>query len=696
GEAGIRSSQKPYIQAQPTVVTEVQNCDEVSGSDSSPTVPVVSRSFASSLAQFQHNLPNGKALPHAAKPSDSSTVFHNAKRALQVVIYTRYTTVMQREESCADQERKVREYLDKIGIDHSLAVVIADQKRKGTRDDRLGFLKLMDMVKRGKVDLVISDEQSRLTRSLGAAALIQDLTYADVRFIGVKENIDTANTGWEILVQIMGMHNNMAVRETGHRVFRGQEGRVLDGYGSAGDFCFGYKSIYIDPNWAQMLEERKRPKKEVVINEVEAPTVLRIFNLFVQGHSVNSIARELNRLGVDKGHRSTAPGWHPQQVHRALENEKYIGVWTWGATMTKSDSHGRKQQIPVGATRKVIRVERPLLRIVTQELWDTAQARLKILHAKYGQKPGQARRGPASHYTELYPQRLLSGLLHCGKCGARMTLQCGKPRYYFGCPNHWKGTCDMAYRAPEAVAEHALLTHLGNILTAFPDWMKVVYEAMEKAIGDDSNKMPTEILADQRRLEEAKKKSANLLTAVENGGGQIQVLTQRLADVQTEIVALEGSIAARENRKRAPATLPSADWLQAELSNLPKLLNEGMPQSALLLRKIVERVTVHSIIPPGKKKGWGELEFRINTWNILAEVLGDKLPQSYLPTHPEMERVFRVPLGGPTRMDRWAPEIISMRQKGMTWKEIGHVTGLKPANAHVAYKRLLAASEANG
>ena len=617
-------------------------------------------------------------------------------RLLLIVIYVRYSSDMQRAESCADQERKVREHLDRHGIDQTHVAVISDEGISGTRDDRPGLQKLMAMIKRGEVALVAVDEQSRLSRSMGAAALIQDLTYANVRFIAVSENIDTANVGWEIPAQIMGMHHNMSSRDTGRRVFRGQEGRILDGNGSAGDFCFGYKSKYIDPNWAQILESGKKPKKDVVINEVEAATVLRMFDLFVQGHSINSIARELNRDGVAKGHRSTKPGWHPYQVRRTLANEKYIGIWTWGATMTKPDSHGRKRQIPVGLNRKIIRVERPLLRIVPQELWDKAQARFKTLDAKYGQKPGQARRGPTAHYTEVYPQRLLSGLLICEKCGARMTLQCGKPRYYFGCPNHFKGTCEMAYRAPEAVAEHALLTHLGNILTAFPDWMKVVYEAMERAIGDDSNKMPAEILADQRRLEDAKKKSVNLLAAIENGGGQIQILTQRLTEVQTEITALEKSIAARENRKRAPAMLPGTDWLKAELSNLPKLLNDGMPRSALLLRKIVDRITVHSIIPTGKKKGWGELEFQINAWNILAEILGDKLPQSFLPTHPEMERVFRVPLGGPTRMDRWAPEIISMRQKGKTWKEIGHVTGLKPANAHVAYKRLLAASEANG
>ncbi len=254
----------------------------------------------------------------------------------------------------------------------------------------------------------------------------------------------------------------------------------------------------------------------------------------------------------------------------------------------------------------------------------------------------------------------------------------------------------MTFRAPEAVAEQALLDEIGKILTPFPDWIKNTYEAMAKALNDDANQMPAEILADQRRLEDARKKSTNLLLAIENGGGQIQMLTQRLTDVQAEMVALEEKLAAREKRKHAPATLPDADWVKAELLNLPKQLNEGMPQSALLLRRIVDRAIVHSIVPAGKKKGWGELEFRLSGWKILAEILGDKVPRSDMRTDANSESPFRVPLGGPTRMDRWAPEIISMRQKCMTWKEIGNVTGLKPTNAHATYRRLLDASEANG
>ena len=50
----------------------------------------------------------------------------------RVAIYTRYSSVMQRTESCEDQERKVKEGLDRLGIDHRHAVVVRDEAESGT------------------------------------------------------------------------------------------------------------------------------------------------------------------------------------------------------------------------------------------------------------------------------------------------------------------------------------------------------------------------------------------------------------------------------------------------------------------------------------------------------------------------------------------------------------------------------------
>ena len=136
----------------------------------------------------------------------------------------------------------------------------------------------------------------------------------------------------------MELHNSTTIRELGRRVHRGQKGRVLDD-GAAGDHPYGYESHYLDPAAAAAPRRGPKPKKGLRVLESEARWVRQVFDWFANdGTAISEIARELTRLGVDKGSKSTKPGWHHQQVHRMLENGKYVGRWPWGKTKVLRDS----------------------------------------------------------------------------------------------------------------------------------------------------------------------------------------------------------------------------------------------------------------------------------------------------------------------------------------------------------------------
>ncbi len=273
----------------------------------------------------------------------------------KVVIYCRYSSDMQRPDSCADQERAVRAGLARLGITAADAVVVRDEAESGTKTARDGFQQLRKMIAHDEVAVLAVDDQSRLTRSDNAYAFIQDLVFAGGRFISTGEGIDTAVAGWELKVQVLQLHHGQTVRDLQNRVHRGQQGRV-EADGSAGDFPFGYESYYLDPDWAEQLARRgPKPKKGVEICDDEAEWVRRVFDWFTAGRSIGWIARELTRQKVSKGRRASKPGWHPQQVHRMLTNTKYVGNWVWGRTAVVRDSQGRKKQVPVPTGQEVTR-----------------------------------------------------------------------------------------------------------------------------------------------------------------------------------------------------------------------------------------------------------------------------------------------------------------------------------------------------
>jgi DNA invertase Pin-like site-specific DNA recombinase len=290
----------------------------------------------------------------------------------KVVIYTRYSSDMQRTDSCDDQERNVRRDLARFDVAADGALVIRDEAESGAKSSRDGYQQLQAMIARAEVGVLAVDDQSRLTRADNASAFIQDLVFAGGRFISTSEGIDTLQKGWELGVKAMEMKNTATIRNLSHLVRRGQEGRVLDD-GSAGDFPFGYESYYLDPDWAEQLRCRgPKPKKGLRVCDDEARWVRQAFAWFLDGRSIAWIAQELTRQGVSKGHRASIPGWRHMQVRRMLANEKYTGRWTWGATTTLRNSQGRTKQVATGPDQRVIR-ERPELLIIDPTTWAQAK-----------------------------------------------------------------------------------------------------------------------------------------------------------------------------------------------------------------------------------------------------------------------------------------------------------------------------------
>ena len=164
----------------------------------------------------------------------------------KIVIYCRYSSDMQRPESCGDQERAVRSALERGGVNTNGSdeiVVIHDQAESGTNTKRDGFIQLREMIVRNEVAILAVDDQSRLSRTSNAYAFVQDLVFAGGRFISTGEGIDTLVNGWELKVEVLQLHHGQTIRDLRHRVHRGQQGRV-EADGGAGDFPYGYESYY--------------------------------------------------------------------------------------------------------------------------------------------------------------------------------------------------------------------------------------------------------------------------------------------------------------------------------------------------------------------------------------------------------------------------------------------------------------------
>jgi site-specific DNA recombinase len=416
----------------------------------------------------------------------------------------------------------------------------------------------------------------------------------------------------------------------GHRVHRGQEGRIRSGR-TAGDIVFGYHTEFVDPNALHQRHRGPRPEKNVFVDETQAGLVRFVFEQFADGLSAAKIANELTCQEAPCGTRTSKTSWTPERIRRMVANEKYIGRWRWGTTTTIRDSTGKKKQVPVDAAKHVV-VDRPDLRIVDEELWKKVQSRREHARRVYGAKDGQQPRGPRIHHTAVYPTSLLGGLLVCGVCGTRMHYMRSGPREYYGCPQHAKCASQFtnATRVPRQRAEERILEHITAILRSVPGWLEVVIDATRKIVLDDASRAPEDIRHAELQLAKLDGQIENLIDCMAGPAKGSDAVANRLRALEAEAREVRERLDERRKSVAKVPMLPGDDWFAGKWTGLATIFQERGVRAFQLIRRLVDCIESFPAIPKGKRRGFAELRYRYHG----SQVIVDLLKTLGLPTSP--------------------------------------------------------------
>ena len=203
-----------------------------------------------------------------------------------------------------------------------------DDNVSGMTFEREGIEKIYEQFDKKSIDAVVVKDLSRLGRHrTQTMVFIDELRRHNIRVLSVTENIDSFNEADDLTIGFKGIINDMYCKDTSRRIAAGylqkqREGIVLS-------VPLGY---FKDKN-----------TDEVVIIEEEAEIVRRIYDLYLQGYGLKSIADKLNSEGVKsplyyqttklkKKPMRTAPKitkrflWNGTTVKRVLTNEFYKGT----------------------------------------------------------------------------------------------------------------------------------------------------------------------------------------------------------------------------------------------------------------------------------------------------------------------------------------------------------------------------------
>lgn len=237
----------------------------------------------------------------------------------------------------------------------------------------------------GQIDLIVTKSVSRFARNtVDTLTTVRKLKERGVEVFFEKENIYTLDSKGELLITIMSSLAQEESRSISENVTWGQRKRFADGKVS-----MPYKSF---------LGYRRSEEGEPEIVPEEAEIVLRIYRLFLSGHTPHGIKKILENDGIlSPGGKET---WTTTTILSILTNEKYKGDALLQKTFC-TDFITKKMKVNEGEVPQYY-VENSHPAIVTKEMFEEVQQELARRKAE-----GRYHRGTSC----------FSGKLVCECCG---------------------------------------------------------------------------------------------------------------------------------------------------------------------------------------------------------------------------------------------------------------------------------------
>ena len=385
---------------------------------------------------------------------------------INAVIYARFSSSSQREESIDTQIRECMSYAHR----HDMIVIktYSDKAKSGRTANRPQFQRMVKDAETGKFQAVILYTIDRFARNRFDAAYYK----AKLKDCGVKvyyAKQDMGDGPEAILIEaMMEGYAEYYSASLSRAVKAGQEENALHCK------CNGALPYGLMPT----------ENRDIVPNPDEAPLVRRAFEMYALGNSARAIANLFNAEGYRLRNGTKFKG---QTLTIWFRNQKYRGVYTYG------NYKATEGAIPA---------------IVDDKLWERVQLRLsESSHCR-----------PKYKAKEVY---LLSPKLICGCCGEPMygesgTSRNGELHTYYKCITRKKnrGICtkrterkgEIEYAVLKLVKDHFLTPE------AIEHIAQVCIQTIEKDMKDNPER---KMLSD--RLAEVEKALSTGWRAVEQG-----------------------------------------------------------------------------------------------------------------------------------------------------------------------------------
>ena len=453
---------------------------------------------------------------------------------MKAVIYARYSSSSQREESIEGQVKEVTTFAERNG--YTIIGTYADRAISGTTDNRPQFQKMINDSKRKLFDLIIVWKLDRFARNrFDSAKYKAYLKKNGVRVISATEHISEGADGILLESVLEGMAEWYS-EDLKEKVVRGLSVNAEKCKWNGGTVPIGY---------VVGLEQR------LETNAMTAPYVLEAFKMYDGGHTITEIRDYLKGKGVTNT-KGRPISW--SVIQHMLSNRRYIGEYAF-----------RDIVVPDGIPA-----------IVPRDLFDRVQERL----AKNSKAPARAKA------DETY---LLTTKLFCGHCGTSMNGESGKSRNgtvhrYYKCHAVKKRLNDCKKKSVKKEWIEDLVVKETMAMLMDDAAIEAIVSMLMRLQDEESSDLPIY----EKQLRETETAIDNIVTAVMNG-----MASKALQTKLTQLEATKEELLVRIEEEKLEKPKISAEFMTYWLHRFRKLDMSKEAHRQMLIDTFVNAVFVH-------------------------------------------------------------------------------------------------------
>lgn len=493
-------------------------------------------------------------------------------------------------QSISNQRNIIRQYCK----DNHITIVkeFVDDGYSGSNFTRPGFQDMLQHLKTGLVNTVITKDLSRLGRDMSESSYYAETYFPehDIHYIAISDSFDSNEVN--LMAPFQFAMNDVYLRDCSRKIKQ-----VIKQKRQRGEYCacppFGYMR---NPN----------DRTSIIPDPNTAPIVQHIFELAAKGHSAHAIANILTDESVitplkyrvmyrddfcEKGAARATDTWNHTTVKRILKNQVYLGHTFLGKTTKVSLKSKKKVNIPPEDWVITYDTHTPL---VTQEEYDTAQYYMGM-NTKSWNKYDNVRKS------------VFNGIVFCENCGSALcsagsVYKGEREKYwYLSClniPKRSANHCEHGARIKYSDLVEIVKSELNQFISLSKDEIdEIIQAALEskaKNVYQDENSL--------KRIEKRIVDIDNIILKLYNDNALGKISDGQLSSMITKLNKESASLKERAKEIEKKANKLPVDEAYKAFFSLVEQYNHIDELTPEIVRAFIKRIEVgEKKLPDGYK-----------------------------------------------------------------------------------------------